>query len=114
VVTRYDIELAPGIKIQAVTALSDNIALSMKVLSVRIISVPEKSAVGIEVPNEESRVVKLKGIFESQEFQNSKSLLTLALGRTTDGASYVTDLVPMPHLLIAGATGSGKSVGYTA
>ncbi|MCB4792400.1 MAG: DNA translocase FtsK [Elusimicrobia bacterium] len=111
VVTRYDIELAPGIKIQAVTALSDNISLSMKVPAVRIIAVPEKSAVGIEVPNSETRIVNLKGIFESQEFANSKSLLTLALGRTTDGASYVTDLVPMPHLLIAGATGSGKSVG---
>jgi S-DNA-T family DNA segregation ATPase FtsK/SpoIIIE len=111
VVTRYDIELAPGIKIQAVTALSDNIALSMKVPSVRIISVPEKSAVGIEVPNSESSIVRLRGIFESQEFANSKSLLSLALGRTTDGLSYIADMKPMPHLLIAGATGSGKSVG---
>ncbi|MBN1622584.1 MAG: DNA translocase FtsK 4TM domain-containing protein [Endomicrobiales bacterium] len=110
VVTRYDIELAPGIKLQAVTALSDNIALAMKVPSVRIISVPEKSAVGIEVPNSKTKTVGLKSVIGSSEFQDSQSLLTLALGRTTDGAPYVTDLAPMPHLLIAGATGSGKSV----
>jgi len=111
VVTRYDIELAPGIKIQAVVALSENIALSMKAPSIRVVSIPEKSAVGVEVPNSESSLVGLKGILRSADFQESKSLLTLALGKTTDGIPYVTDLAPMPHLLIAGATGSGKSVG---
>lgn len=111
VVTRYDMELAPGTKIQAVVALSENIALSMKSPSVRVVSIPEKAAVGVEVPNSESSIVGLKGILQSQDFQNSKSLLTLAFGKTTDGIAYVSDLAPMPHLLIAGATGSGKSVG---
>ena len=111
VVTRYDIELAPGIKIQAVVALSENIALSMKAPSIRVVPIPEKSAVGVEVPNSESSIVGLKNILRSPDFQGSKSLLTLAFGKTTDGIPYVTDLAPMPHLLIAGATGSGKSVG---
>ncbi len=111
VVTRYDIELAPGIKIQSVVALGENIALSMKAPSIRVVPIPEKSAVGVEVPNSESSLVGLKGILQSHDFQSSKSLLTLALGKTTDGIAYVTDLAPMPHLLIAGATGSGKSVG---
>jgi S-DNA-T family DNA segregation ATPase FtsK/SpoIIIE len=110
VVTRYDIELAPGIKIQSVVALSDNIALSMKSPSIRVVPVPEKSAVGVEVPNSESCIVGLKGVLSAPDFQNSASLLTLALGKTTDGAPCVTNLLPMPHLLIAGATGSGKSV----
>ncbi|MBN1823641.1 MAG: DNA translocase FtsK 4TM domain-containing protein [Endomicrobiales bacterium] len=111
VVTRYDIELAPGIKIQSVINLSDNIALAMKSPSIRIVPIPEKAAVGIEVPNENTCVVGLKGILSSEDYVNSESLLTLAFGKTTDGTPYVADLAPMPHLLIAGATGSGKSVG---
>jgi S-DNA-T family DNA segregation ATPase FtsK/SpoIIIE len=111
VITRYDMELAPGIKLQAVTALSENIALVMKVPSIRVAAIPEKSAVGIEVPNATSKIVGLRGIVSSPEFLKKKSLLTLALGRTTDGSAYVADLSSMPHLLIAGATGSGKSVG---
>jgi S-DNA-T family DNA segregation ATPase FtsK/SpoIIIE len=110
VVTRYDIELAPGIKIQTVVSLSDNIALAMKSPSIRVVPVPEKSAVGVEVPNSESCIVGLKGLLAGADFQNATSLLTLALGKTTDGAPHVTNLMPMPHLLIAGATGSGKSV----
>ncbi|MFH1368778.1 MAG: DNA translocase FtsK 4TM domain-containing protein [Elusimicrobiota bacterium] len=110
VVTRYDIELAPGIKLQAVSALSENIALSMRSPSVRIVPVPEKSAVGIEVPNSKSKIVGLKGIITSPGYVGASSLLTLAMGRTTDGEAYVTNLTPMPHLLVAGATGSGKSV----
>lgn len=111
VVTRYDIELAPGIKVQAVVALSENIGLAMKSPSIRIVPIPEKSAVGVEVPNGDTCLVGLRGIFQSADYQNSRSLLTLAMGKTTDGMPYVTDLAPMPHLLIAGATGSGKSVG---
>lgn len=111
VVTRYDMELAPGIKIQSVSALADNIALAMKAPSVRVVSVSEKSAVGVEIPNEQSSIVGLRGILASAEFQQARSLLALALGKTTDGAPYVADLAGMPHLLIAGATGSGKSVG---
>jgi len=111
VVTRYDIELAPGIKVQSVAALSENLSLAMKSPSIRIVPIPEKSAVGVEVPNDKSAMVGLKGIVSDDSFSCSSSILTLALGRTTDGAPYVADLKPMPHLLIAGATGSGKSVG---
>jgi len=111
VITRYDIILAPGIKIQSVLNLSDNISLAMKTSAIRIVPVPEKSAVGIEIPNPKSSLVSLKSILETEEFISSKSLLTLALGTTTEGKGYVADLGKMPHLLVAGATGSGKSVG---
>ena len=111
VVTRYDLVLAPGIKIQAVSNIIDNISLTMRTSSIRVVPIPEKAAVGIEVPNPESVIVGLRGILESRSFENSKSLLSLALGKTTDGEGYVANLASMPHLLIAGATGSGKSVG---
>lgn len=111
VVTRYDLVLAPGVKIQAVTNIIDNLSLTMRTSSIRVVPIPEKAAVGIEVPNPDSIIVGLRGILESRAFENSKSLLSLALGKTTDGEGYVTNLASMPHLLIAGATGSGKSVG---
>jgi S-DNA-T family DNA segregation ATPase FtsK/SpoIIIE len=111
VVTRYDLVLAPGIRIQTVSSIIDNISLAMRTASIRIVAIPEKAVVGVEVPNSLSIVVGLRGILESKAFQNSRSLLTLALGKTTDGSGYVTNLAAMPHLLIAGATGSGKSVG---
>lgn len=111
IVTRYDMELAPGVKVQSVIALSENISLAMKSPSIRIVAIPEKSVVGVEVPNSKSALVGLKGILSCPDFVNSTSLLAIALGRTTDGSPYVTDLKPMPHLLVAGATGSGKSVG---
>lgn len=111
VVTRYDLVLAPGVKIQAVSNIIDNISLTMRTSSIRVVPIPEKAAVGIEVPNPESVIVGLRGILESRAFESSRSLLTLALGKTTDGEGYVTNLASMPHLLIAGATGSGKSVG---
>ncbi len=111
VVTRYDLVLAPGVKIQAVTNIIDNISLAMRTSSIRVVPIPEKAAVGVEVPNPDSVIVGLRGILESRAFENSKSLLTLALGKTTDGEGYITNLASMPHLLIAGATGSGKSVG---
>lgn len=111
VITRYDIILAPGIKIQSVLNLTDNISLAMKTSAIRIVPVPEKSAVGVEIPNPKASLVGLQGILETEEFTASKSLLSLALGTTTDGKGYVADLAKMPHLLIAGSTGSGKSVG---
>ncbi|MDR1122505.1 MAG: DNA translocase FtsK 4TM domain-containing protein [Endomicrobium sp.] len=111
VVTRYDLVLAPGIRIQSVSNIMDNISLAMRTASIRIVPIPEKAVVGIEVPNPVSAIVGLRGILESDLFEKSKSLLTLVLGKTTDGVGYVTNLVLMPHLLIAGATGSGKSVG---
>jgi S-DNA-T family DNA segregation ATPase FtsK/SpoIIIE len=111
VITRYDLVLAPGVRIQALSGIIDNISLAMRASSIRIVPIPEKAVVGIEVPNPVSRVVGLRKILESVSFEKSKSLITLALGKTTDGAGYITDLASMPHLLIAGATGSGKSVG---
>ncbi|MCL2507129.1 MAG: DNA translocase FtsK [Endomicrobia bacterium] len=111
VVTRYDLVLAPGTKIQTVSNIIDNISLAMRTSSIRIVPIPEKAVVGVEVPNPNSVMVGLRGILESRAFEKSKSLLSLALGKTTDGSGYVSDLAEMPHLLIAGATGSGKSVG---
>lgn len=111
VVTRYDLVLAPGIRIQTVSNIIDNISLAMRTASIRVVPIPEKAVIGIEVPNPVSVIVGLRGILESASFEKSRSLLTLALGKTTDGAGYITDLSSMPHLLIAGATGSGKSVG---
>ncbi|GHT43642.1 DNA translocase FtsK [Endomicrobiia bacterium] len=111
VVTRYDLVLAPGIRIQTVSSIIDNISLAMRTASIRVVTIPEKAVVGIEVPNPSSVIVGLRGILEGRAFENSRSLLTLALGKTTDGLGYVTNLAAMPHLLIAGATGSGKSVG---
>jgi len=110
VVTRYDLKLAPGVKIQAVMTLAENISLALKVPAVRIIPVPEKSAVGIEAPNRKSHLVLIKDILSSEKFEKSSSYLTIALGKTTDGEPAIADLMPFPHLLIAGATGSGKSV----
>jgi S-DNA-T family DNA segregation ATPase FtsK/SpoIIIE len=111
VVTRYDLLLAPGVKIQAVTGIIDNLSLTMRTSAIRVVPIPEKAAVGIEVPNPDGLIVGLRAIIESDAFIKSSSLLTLALGKTTDGEGYVANLAKMPHLLIAGATGSGKSVG---
>ncbi|MDR3111904.1 MAG: DNA translocase FtsK [Elusimicrobiota bacterium] len=111
VLTRYDLLLAPGIRVEAISNIINNLSLAMRTASIRVVPIPEKSAVGIEVPNPKGAVVGLRGILETEGFSSAKSLLTLALGKTTDGAGYITNLASMPHLLIAGATGSGKSVG---
>ncbi len=111
VITRYEVEPAPGVKVQKITTLSDDLALAMKATSVRIIApIPGKSRVGIEVPNSSSTKVMLREVLESPEFQNSKSKLTIALGKDSAGHPLIADLATMPHLLIAGATGSGKTV----
>lgn len=110
VVTRYDLNLEAGTKYQSITALTDNLALALKAASIRIVPIPEKSAVGIEVPNPATRIVTIREMAQSSDFIKNTSPLTFALGQTTDGAPYITDIIPMPHLLIAGATGSGKSV----
>jgi len=110
VVTMYELQPAPGIQINRINALSDDIALAMKAHSVRIVPIPGKSRVGVEVPNSKSAIVYLKEILESADFQNAQSKLTLALGKDILGESIVTDLAEMPHLLIAGTTGSGKTV----
>ena len=111
VITRYELEPAPGVKITRIVALSDDIALVMKSTSVRIVApIPGKSRVGVEVPNMQSSLVYLKEVFASKDFQGAKSKLTLALGKDIAGQPVVTELDDMPHLLIAGTTGSGKTV----
>ena len=111
VITRYELEPSPGVKVNSITALNDDIALTMKAQSVRIIApIPGKSRVGIEVPNTTASLVFLQEVLSSKEFQESESKLTLALGKDTAGLPVVCDLSKMPHLLIAGTTGSGKTV----
>lgn len=110
VVTMYEFEPASGIKLSKIITLSDELALSLKAQSIRIYPIPGKSAIGIEVPNKKRHIVRLGEIITSEEFQQSSSYLTLALGKDIYGNPVVTDLARMPHLLVAGATGSGKSV----
>ena len=111
IITRYELEPAPGVKVNRIEALEDDIALVMKAQSVRIIApIPGKARVGIEVPNTQSSFVVLKEVLASKEFLDAKSKLTLALGKDITGRAVVADLDDMPHLLIAGTTGSGKTV----
>ena len=111
VITRYELEPAPGVKLNKIVALGDDIALAMKAQSVRIIApIPGKGRVGVEVPNSHSSLVYLREVLSSSEFTNANQKLTLALGKDITGQSVVTDLGDMPHLLIAGTTGSGKTV----
>lgn len=110
-VTRYEIHPAPGVKISKITILNNDIALAFAVASVRIEApIPGKNAVGIEVPNRKRINVYLKEILQSNEFKNSKFKLLIALGIDIGGKPIIADLIELPHLLIAGATGSGKSV----
>jgi len=110
VVTMYEFEPAPGIKINKIVSLSDDLALALRAPSIRVYPISGKAAIGIEVPNLRRATVSLKEILASEVFQNSPSLLTLALGKDIFGNPVVTDLSKMPHLLVAGTTGSGKSV----
>ncbi|MEW6419937.1 MAG: DNA translocase FtsK, partial [Nitrospirota bacterium] len=110
VVTMYEFEPAPGVKINRVVSLSDDLALALKAQSVRISTVPGKAAIGIEVPNRQRELVSLREILSSEGFKKSNSKLTLGLGKDIFGTPVVADLLKMPHLLVAGATGSGKSV----
>lgn len=110
-VTRFELQPDPGVKISKITALSDDIAMNLAAYGVRIEApIPNKNAVGIEVPNAEKAMVTLREILESPSFQNSKSRLNVALGRDIQGEATCADLAKMPHLLVAGTTGSGKSV----
>jgi DNA segregation ATPase FtsK/SpoIIIE, S-DNA-T family len=111
VVTQYEFAPAPGVKVSRVEALDADLALALKAPSVRIVApIPGKGAVGVEVPNPAPDMVYLREIIEAPAYQRSRGLLPLALGKDLEGAAYVSDLAKMPHLLIAGATGSGKSV----
>jgi len=110
-VTRYELQPCAGVKISKITNLADDIALNLASAGVRIEApIPNKAAVGIEVPNKSSDIVGVRGIFESPAFTAAKSKLTVALGRDIGGNAVVADIAKMPHGLIAGATGSGKSV----
>jgi len=111
VITRYELEPAPGVKVQKITSLADDIALAMKAQTVRIVApIPGKNRVGIEVPNSSSAAVYLKDVLAVSKFQSSSSKLMLALGKDITGAPLISDLAEMPHLLIAGTTGAGKTV----
>jgi S-DNA-T family DNA segregation ATPase FtsK/SpoIIIE len=111
VVTTYEFKPDPGVKYNRVTGLVDDLCLALKAPSIRIDRIPGKAYVGIEVPNVNREIIHLREVIESEKFRSSDGLLTLALGKTIDGMNYVADLAKMPHLLIAGATGAGKSVG---
>ncbi|MEO0973088.1 MAG: DNA translocase FtsK 4TM domain-containing protein [Pseudomonadota bacterium] len=115
VVTRFELSLAPGLKAARITALAKDLARSLSVISVRVLEViPGKSVVGLEIPNEQRELVTLGEILSSDAYDSMNSPLTLALGKSVSGAPVVADLGRMPHLLIAGTTGSGKSVGINA
>ncbi len=115
VITRFELQPAAGVKVQKISSLAKDLARSLAVISVRIVEViPGKSVVGIEIPNEHREMVRLKEVLSSSAFQDASSPLTLALGKDIAGASIVADIAKMPHLLVAGTTGSGKSVGVNA
>ncbi len=115
VVTRFELNLAPGTKVSKVTALSKDLARSLSVISVRVVEVIQgKSTIGIEIPNEQREMVFLSEILASKAFDKAKSPLTLGLGKTISGEPMVVDIAKMPHMLVAGTTGSGKSVAINA
>ena len=111
IISLFEVEPAVGVRVNKFINLSDDLARVMKAQRVRIIApIPGSKSVGIELPNDKLSIVYLKSILNSQKFIESKSKLTVALGKTTSGDAYIFDLCKMPHLLVAGATGSGKSV----
>ncbi len=114
VVTLYELEPAPGIKSSRVIGLADDIARSMSAISARVAVVPGRNVIGIELPNKTREVVYLRDLMASDSFERHNGPLPLVLGKDISGAPVITDLAPMPHLLIAGSTGSGKSVGLNA
>ena len=111
VVTQFEVAPAPGVKVGRIAALADDLALAMRAQSIRIVApIPGKAAVGVEVPNPTARMVTLRELIESAEWDRTRGTLPIALGRDLEGKPIIADLAKMPHLLIAGATGSGKSV----
>ncbi len=114
VVTTYEFKPDPGVKYSRVVSLVDDLCLALKAESIRIDRMPGKPHVGIEVPNPKRETIFLREVIESRAFRESGSKLTIALGKTIDGLNYVADLAKMPHLLIAGTTGAGKSVGVNS
>ncbi len=115
VITRYELQPAPGVKVSQISNLAKDLARALSAISVRIVDViPGKSVIGLEIPNEQREIVRLSEILQSQAYEKTSSPIPLALGKDISGHPVVVDLVKMPHLLIAGTTGSGKSVAINA
>lgn len=115
VITRFELQLAAGTKVNKITALAKDLARSLSVISVRVVEIIQgKSVIGLELPNEQREIIKLREVLDSKQYKNTHSPLAIALGKDISGAPVVVDLAKMPHLLIAGTTGSGKSVGLNA
>ena len=115
VITMYEFKPAPGVKVRRIVLLADDLAMALRAVSVRILApIPGESVVGIEIPNPRRETVCLREVIESAAYQGADSNLTLALGKDIGGAPFVTDLARMPHVLVAGATGTGKSVSINA
>ena len=115
VITMYEFNPAPGVKVRRIVTLADDLSMALRAVSVRILApIPGESVVGIEIPNPKREKVFLKQILDSDAFQSAESKLTLSLGKGTSGSPFVTDLAQMPHMLVAGATGAGKSVTLNA
>ncbi|MEK8088199.1 DNA translocase FtsK [Thermithiobacillus plumbiphilus] len=115
VITRFEIEPGPGVKVSQVSNLSKDLARSLSAISVRVVeTIPGKSVMGIEIPNAKRSIVRLREVFDSAAFDRSESMVTLALGKDINGIPVAADLARMPHLLVAGTTGSGKSVAVNA
>jgi DNA segregation ATPase FtsK/SpoIIIE, S-DNA-T family len=110
VVTQFEVVPAPGVKAGRIGALADDLAIAMRVPSVRVAPIPGKGAVGVEIPNPTARIVTLRELFETPEWEGRRATLPIALGHDLEGKPVIADLTKMPHLLIAGATGTGKSV----
>ncbi|HEX6535058.1 MAG TPA: DNA translocase FtsK 4TM domain-containing protein, partial [Gemmatimonadaceae bacterium] len=111
VVTQFEVEPAPGVKVRQIANLANDLALAMRAASIRIVApIPGRGAVGVEVPNPTSEIVAFRELIESREFLQARAALPIALGKDLEGKPVIADLAKMPHLLIAGATGSGKSV----
>jgi S-DNA-T family DNA segregation ATPase FtsK/SpoIIIE len=115
VITMYEFKPAPGVKVRRIVTLADDLAMALRAVSVRILApIPGESVVGIEIPNPRRETVFLREVIESDAYQNADSKITLALGKDIGGSPFATDLARMPHLLVAGATGTGKSVSINA
>jgi S-DNA-T family DNA segregation ATPase FtsK/SpoIIIE len=115
VITMYEFKPAPGVKVRRIVMLADDLAMALRAVSVRILApIPGESVVGIEIPNPRREMVYLREVIESEAYRSTESKLTLALGKDIGGTPFATDLAKMPHLLVAGATGTGKSVSINA
>jgi S-DNA-T family DNA segregation ATPase FtsK/SpoIIIE len=110
-ITVYEFQPAPGVKVSQIVNLQDDLALALKAESVRIERLPGRSTLGVEVPNKDRGVIRLGYLLDQVSFRRAPSVLTMALGTTIHGEPFFADLATMPHLLVAGATGAGKSIG---